>query len=195
MERLSICIDLDGTVTDPYYWLPRANEFFKKNVTAEDVTSYRIHEVLGIEAEAYEEFYHRFGPIIHLQARIRDGVHDVVNELFHNHFIHFITAREETMRYVSLEWLKKHHLPMDSISLLGHPNKVKKAQELNSDFFIEDSLDNAVQLAGAGFEVLLIDCNYNKGPLPAKVTRVFNWHQINRIIQQKAAFSQIEKAI
>ena len=186
MKRLNICIDIDGTVTDPYYWLPRANDYFGRKVKPQDVTSYKIHEILGVEAKEYDEFYRRFGPMIHLESKIRDGVQEVISELFKNHLIHFVTARDEKMRYVSLEWLKKHRIPMDSISILGNPNKIRKAQELNSDFFIEDSYDNAIQLANAGFEILLIDCTYNRGPIPPNVTRLYNWNQIYRIITKRS---------
>lgn len=32
MDKLNICIDIDGTVTEPYYWLNIFNKHFKKNI-------------------------------------------------------------------------------------------------------------------------------------------------------------------
>ena len=190
MNRLNLCIDIDGTLTDPYYWLPRANRFFGKNVKDSDVTSYRMHEVLGIAEKEYDDFYNFFGPLLHKEAPVRSGVCDVIGELFKEHYIHIVTAREEKMKYVSLDWLKKHKIPFDTMSLLGTPDKVQKAGDLDSDLFIEDSYDNALQLAGAGFEVLLIDCNYNRGPVPPNVTRVNDWDQIRNMIRRFAQQKQ-----
>jgi uncharacterized HAD superfamily protein len=75
---------------------------------------------------------------------------------------------------------------MDTIWHLGSHYKAAKARELNSDLFIEDCYSNAIQLSKAGFEVLLIDCTYNKGPLPENVTRVKNWTEIAKIAEIKA---------
>lgn len=182
MQRLSLCIDIDGTVTDPYYWIPRANKYFKRNVRPEDVIYYKMHEVLGIEENEYDEFYSIYGTMLHKEAEIRSGVREVISDLYKTHYVHFVTAREEAMEFVSLDWLNKHRIPYDTISLLGTPDKVQRAGELESDIFIEDCYENALQLAGAGFEVLLIDCSYNQGPILPNITRVYHWHQIKEII-------------
>ena len=186
MQRLSLCIDIDGTVTDPYYWIPRASKYFGRRINPEDVTCYRIHQVLGVEEKEYEEFYSIFGAMLHKEAEIRSGVCEVISELYKTHYIHFVTAREETMEFVSLDWLNNHQVPYDSISLLGTPDKIQRAGELESDLFIEDCYENALQLAEAGFEVLLIDCSYNQGPILPNITRVYNWYQIKAIITQHA---------
>ena len=186
MQRLSLCIDIDGTLTDPYYWLPRANEFFGRNIRPEEVTHYKNHEALGVEEKEYDEFYSIFGPQLHSEAEIRSGVYEVINELYKTHYIHFVTAREEKMEFVSLDWLNKHQIPLDTISLLGSHDKLQRAGELESDIFIEDSYDNAFQLASAGFDVLLIDCSYNQGPVLPNITRVYSWYQIKNIIMQRS---------
>ena len=183
MKNLNICIDIDGTVTEPYYWLADANRFFNKQVKPEDVLSYDIHEAMGIEKCAFDAFYDEFGESMHRKAQIRPGAKEVIDRLSGLHQIHFVTAREEVMRGVSLEWLQKHGIPFDTISLLGSWHKSGTARDLQCDLFIEDSLCNAQELAQAGFDVLLVDCNYNKAILPAGVARVNNWCQIERMVQ------------
>lgn len=185
MQELNICIDIDGTVTEPYYWLSRANKYFNTHIRSEDVKIYEIHEILGIKEADYSDFYNVYGELLHKESKIRSGAKEVINKLFRNNNIHFITAREERMRTVTLEWLTAHQIPMDSIALLGHSNKVNKASALNCDIFIEDRYENAIQLADAGFKVLLIDCTYNRGTLPANATRVRHWHQIGRILENR----------
>lgn len=186
MKRLNLCIDIDGTVTEPYYWLARANRYFGTQVKPEDVIVYDIHKVLGIEEDDYSEFYELYGKLLHKESEARFGASEILQILHQQHNIHFVTARDERMRETSIDWLQRHKIPMDSIYLLGSHYKAEKARELNSDIFIEDSYSNALQLAKAGFDVLLIDCSYNKGPLPQNVTRVKNWYEIARITEIKA---------
>lgn len=186
MRKLNLCIDIDGTVTEPYYWLERANRYFGRDLKPEDVTVYEIHKVLDIDEDDYDEFYELYGKLLHKEAEARFGASETIQDLYRQHNIHFVTAREEKFRDTSIEWLEKHEMPMDSICLLGQPNKVEKARELKSDLFIEDSYSNALQIAKAGFDVLLIDCSYNKGPLPQNVTRVKNWFEIAEIAEAKS---------
>lgn len=51
MKRLNLCIDIDGTVTGAYDWIPRANDYFQTRIIPTDVTVYDIHEVLAVEKD------------------------------------------------------------------------------------------------------------------------------------------------
>lgn len=182
---MNLCIDIDGTITKPNDWLKRANAYFGKNVAPEDVTVYEVHKVLGIERQEFEAFYQRYGKLIHWEAEIRKGVREFLDRMALDHQIHIVTAREERMRDITEKWLGAHGIPMDSLALLGNPNKVWKARQLESDLFIEDSYSNAIQLAEAGFEVLLLNCTYNQGILPGNVSRVSGWHEIYQIVKKR----------
>lgn len=191
MKKLNICIDIDGTVTEPYYWLDRANRYFDRQLKPEDIIGYEIYRMLDVEEGDYNEFYGLYGKLLHKESRARFGASDVIKTLYQWHNIHFVTAREEKMRDTSIEWLDRHQMPMDTISLLGSHYKVEKARELGADLFIEDCYSNAIQLAQAGFDVLLIDCSYNRGPLPQNATRVRNWFEIIKIAERKAALKTV----
>lgn len=186
MRKMNLCIDIDGTVTEPYYWLKRANLYFGKQLKPEDVTAYEIHKLLEIEEDDYREFYQLYGKLLHRESKARFGASEAIQLLYQQHNIHFVTARDEEMKDVSIEWLDMHNMPMDSIALLGSPDKANKAKELGSDLFIEDCYSNAIQLSRSGFEVILIDCTYNKGLLPENVTRVKSWSEIIKIADAKA---------
>jgi len=183
MRKLNIGIDIDGTVTEANDWLLEANRYFKKSIQPKDVTRYEIEKVMGVTKEEYDEFYALCGEKIHTDTKMRFGVQEVLKSLSKNHGLHFITAREEKMRDVSVGWLRQNKIPMDTITLLGHANKAGQAKELECSLFVEDSYNNAMHLAKAGIDVLLIDCSYNKGHLPKNVTRVHNWFEIRQIIK------------
>ncbi|MFT9498194.1 hypothetical protein [Anaerosolibacter sp.] len=73
--------------------------------------------------------------------------------------------------------------------MLGSHYKVNQAKELGCDIFIEDRYENAIQLALAGFEVLLMDCNYNRLPLIPGITRVYDWKEVYKVIEEYIAGS------
>ena len=194
MYRLNLCIDIDGTVTGAYDWIPRVNNYFKTNITPRDVKVYEIHEVLGVESRIYNEFYYLYGVLLHAEATIREGVKEVLHRLHQQHNIHFVTAREERMSKVTYKWFENHQIPFHSISLLGSHNKVSRGKELSCHIFIEDRYENAIQLALAGFKVLLIDCYYNQDPLLSNITRVTNWFEIEDIITAEVSTRSLKIA-
>ncbi|SCY30338.1 hypothetical protein [Alkaliphilus peptidifermentans] len=51
MNILNLCIDIDGTVTGAYDWIPRINSFFNVSLKPKDIKFYEIHRVLGVESK------------------------------------------------------------------------------------------------------------------------------------------------
>ena len=184
MKNLNICIDIDGTITDPYYWLSYANNYFYSNISENQVTSYDISKVLNIEQSDYLEFYEKFKFEIHTTQKLRNDVKDILDELNRFNNLYFVTARDKSLELVTFLYLLNHQIPFDEIFLLGTHNKVPKAKDLNCDIFIEDSYDNAIELSNSGFKVILIDTNYNRLPLSPNIIRAHNWMEISQIITE-----------
>lgn len=190
MKSLSICIDIDGTITDPYYWLSYINKYFSKNITEEQVTEYYIDKVMGIARIEYERFYEKYKFQMHINPKIREDVEDVLDRLSLLHNIYFVTAREKELTMLTHLYLRKKELPYDGVFVLGNHYKVDKAKELNCSIFIEDNYDNAVQLSNAGFKVLLIDTNYNRKTLNNNIIRVYSWKEIFSMINKMFLHSE-----
>lgn len=183
MKKLNICVDIDGTLTEPFYWMKKANEYFNTNLEPKDATKYEIHDLLGISEEQFVEFYLKHGEYLHSSANIRENVKETLDKLNEFTNIYYVTARDEKMKKITELWLKNYDLPLNKVFLLGSHNKVKKAIELECDIFIEDRYENAMELAAEGFKVILIDCKYNRKPLIDGITRVNNWNEIYSIIK------------
>lgn len=184
--KINLCIDIDGTVTEPYYWLERANKHFGCSITPCDVTTYEIHKVIGVSDEEYIEFYKQCCHELHMESDIRDYSKDIISRLSSFCRINYVTARQNMLQLTTENWLKKHDIMLGSLHLLGSHYKVEKARELGCDIFIEDRYENAVEISNAGFDVLLIDCEYNQGPLPENAKRVCDWHQIESEVKKYA---------
>jgi uncharacterized HAD superfamily protein len=178
MKNLNICIDIDGTITDAYFWLEEANKYFNKSVTVDQVTEYLIHKVMNIDILEYENFYEKNKFNIHSNQELREDVKTALKKLSILHNIYFVTARDKSLTMLTHSYLKKNELYYDELFVLGSHYKVGKAKELNCNIFIEDSYDNAMQLSKAGFKVLLMDTNYNRLKLNENIIRVYNWKEI-----------------
>ena len=191
MKNLNICIDIDGTITDAYYWLNITNKYFNKNIREDEVTQYYIHEVMGVTLKEYDEFYKSYKFKIHSEQILREDVQIVIKRLSELHNIYFVTAREKELTMFTHSYLKRNEILYDELFVLGSHYKVDKARELECNVFIEDNYDNAVQLSNAGFKVLLIDTNYNRKPLNDNIVRVYNWNEIyytiNKLLLQSLA--------
>jgi uncharacterized HAD superfamily protein len=181
--KLNLCIDIDGTITDEFYWLDYANRYFDTDVKPKQVKTYNFNEPLQVTREEYFKFYELHWETLHSKAKVREGAKEVLWKLSENHNIYYVTAREAQVKNVTVEWFRKNNLPGDELYLLGSHYKVGQAEELDCDIFIEDRYENAIELSLAGFKVLLIDCTYNRQPLLPGITRVYNWNQIYEEIQ------------
>src|SRR3712207_9366101 len=89
--KLNICVDIDGTITDPYYWLKYVNPYFHTNLRSEDIVKFDICRILNIDDETYNEFYDELGEQIHLDNIPRDFAVQVLNKLAEEHNIYYIT--------------------------------------------------------------------------------------------------------
>lgn len=185
MKNLNICIDIDGTITDPYSWLYIANKYFNKNITIDKVTEYEIDKVMGITREEYDDFYNKNKFEMHNEEiKLRENAREIIEELIKMNNIYFVTAREKDLKIITYSYLKKNNIPYDEVFVLGTSYKVNMAKQLNCDVFIEDSYANALQLSENGFKVLLIDTNYNRKALNKNIIKVLDWNEIYEIIKE-----------
>lgn len=182
MKNLNICIDIDGTITEPYYWLDFANKYFNINVSKDNITEYDIAKCLNVSREAYDSFYEKNKFYIHSIEKIRNDAKPILNLLYENNNLFFVTARDKSLELLTNQYLLKNNIPHDGVFVLGSYNKVPTAEKLNCDIFIEDSYENAILLSKHNFNVLLIDTNYNRFPINSKITRVYNWNEIYEFI-------------
>ncbi|AAK81310.1 hypothetical protein BJV85_000524 [Clostridium acetobutylicum] len=184
MEQLNICIDIDGTITDAYYWIDLCNSYFKTSITEKDATQYYIHKILNVPLEEYNEFYEKYKYKLHSEQKLRKDVKSVITKLSQNNNIFFVTARERDLTILTYSYLRKKEIPYDSLFILGTHHKVPTARQLNCDLFIEDNYDNALELSKAGFKVLLIDTYYNRKPLNQNIIRFYNWDEVYGIVDR-----------
>jgi len=135
----------------------------------------------GTKEESYEklkEFYltkhfERMDPI--------EGAIEGINELSKNNKLIAITARPESTRLITENWIRSNFFNMfPDIYLVGEKNLKKSTVCLENGIsvMIDDSLSNAKDCAENGIRTLLMDRPWNQDILPKGVERVFNWKEI-----------------
>lgn len=182
MKKLNICIDIDGTVTSPYHFIPYLNELYNKNITELECNTYDWEVLYGIDMETMLNEFHSNYLHSYEEAVVINDAKEIVAKLKNNHKLYFVTARNEKLTDITTKWLHSNGFEEIDVYLLGSDYKIKKAKELECHIFIEDNPSNAMQLANEGMMVLLIDTNYNKEVEHKNITRVNSWIEIERII-------------
>ena len=66
MIKLNICIDIDGTITSPYHFIPYLNELYNKNITEEECNTHNWEVLYGVDmntmiSEFHEKYMHSYG--------------------------------------------------------------------------------------------------------------------------------------
>ncbi len=175
---INIGIDIDGTLTVPDFWVKPMNKHFNHQYTPSSCEEYDWLKVFNIGREEFEHFYRNHGNEMHFNADIRPSVVATIQKWANTYKLYYLTARQTWLTETTSAWLNKYQLPGE-VFVLGTHNKLPKALELNCAIFIEDNYEVACQLAAGGIHVVLLDCAYNRKPLPdASITRVSNWDEV-----------------
>lgn len=160
----NICIDIDGTMSDPYFFVSYLNKLTGKVLTNDDYISIDWNDTYGPE---FQDIYQNFDDdytYIYEEVELLDGAKEVIDELIENgDDVHFVTARSHTIDDITRNWLENQGIDSSRVySLSGNEGKVETARKLDCDIFIEDDPNNIKNLLKAGFKVIVMDSNYNR---------------------------------
>lgn len=88
---------------------------------------------------------------------------------------------------MTLNWFARYQIPYHEVDLVGSHDKLAAAQRWGVDLFLEDRLENALQLSEAlQIPVFLFDTPYNQARLPELVHRVTSWEEVDRKVKELA---------
>ena len=184
MIKLNICIDIDGTITSPYHFIPYLNELYNKSITEEECNTINWESLYGIKMDTMINEFHEKYMHSYQEAKVVEKAKDIIMALKQNHNLYFVTARDEKLTDITKNWLDENGFNEIDVYLLGSDYKIEKAKELECHIFIEDNPSNALQLVNEGMKVLLINTNYNKDIEHENIIRVNDWTDINVFIEE-----------
>ena len=182
-HALTICVDIDGTLTKPHAWLEYTAKLYNRNITPEMYQTCSAVEALGIDKQEYTDLYFANSKLFYYDlCKFRPYASKVMDLLNQNHNVHIVTSREKEFAAVTQQLLTDHQVP-GTLHVIESFDKVTPARSLGCQLFIEDNIEIAESLAQAGFPVLLMDCAYNRKPLHQLIRRVSDWEEVEAVVQ------------
>lgn len=187
---LTIGIDIDGTVTSPSSIIPLMNESFGKDLRYEDCYEYNLANVYQITDEEFDRWLAENGERLYDEAPVHGNADHILRSWHPRFKLVYISAREARHRDVTINWFARYDIPYHEVDLLGSHDKLSAAKKWGVDLFLEDRLENALQLSEAlQIPVFLFDTPYNQGTLPPLIHRVSTWNEV----QEKVHLLQRER--
>lgn len=191
-QKPIVAVDCDDVLLDFMRALfTYLNRRLKLNFAYEDLVSYNLTLLLSLpeaEKQAYvEEFY--LSPAFRELLPI-EGAVEAMHELAAHYRLVVLTARHKGHRMHTRVNLRQHYRPrtFGKMELLGHYDKELHPKDRESKgaacrrigamACIEDSVENARDIAAHGVPVIMPDRPWNQGSLPALVKRTHSWPEI-----------------
>ncbi len=181
-------MDIDGVIVDtPRVFLDYIEKITGKKFSRDQVTSYFFHQCLDID----EEVFHRamkemIDDCIWGSISFYDGALEALRKAAEKHRLYIVTSRPESAVKPTLKWLKDWKIKTEEVVFTSMDSKLSflKAKKIDLDYFIEDRLEFAVEIAPAVKKVFLVDRPWNRqGALKEKIARVPGLKQAFDIIE------------
>lgn len=186
---MKIGIDIDDTMTFIKDDLFEAACIYDKSLgnSGKPVyDNYYIGKMFNWNKEEYRYFMGEVRKNVVMNAKLRSGLIEVLTKLRElGHEIIIITAR--TNYYykdpynMTISWLKKESIPYDKL-ILGSINKKKDCINEDIDIFLDDDIDNCLNVNAAGIKTYIMD-NVDNYLENEEITRVFDFYDFYKKIE------------
>lgn len=187
MNKFGIGIDIDGTLTDPSYFIPHLNKYFKKEINVQEPHIYDYAELYNTTPEEIRHYFTHINPTLMFESHLLDYAKETVLDLSQKNNVYIITARKSELYDKTRAWLDKRGLGSIELLCLGTPDKSPVAKELSVKYFLEDHPTASIEIANADIDVVLMDAPYNKETAHQKIERVYNWMQAREWLLRNGA--------
>lgn len=183
MHRNEVCpisqyifgFDIDGVLThdddgETNIWLEEASAFFEEPIVKR---AYYVEDAFNKTWAEVQKFFEARIETIFATAPVKDHSAQTLRDLKKRGCtIHLITARDEQHRAVTADWLHRHEIPYHTLSMSPPQQSYSKGElckTLGVEFFVDDKIENAQDVASRGIYTLLFHASHNldhKLPLP-----------------------------
>lgn len=170
--------DIDDTVADGNtYFVERLNEFFGKNIVADDVSG-RLNEAYGVDQSTLDQYFYNLGEKIFTELAPIEGAAESINKFYEEgHKIVFITARPVTANESTKQWLHKHGFKYHD--LIHSETKVEHCLDLGIKLFVDDYYKVIKAMDENGIQAVFVDAPKNRNILTNEtIHRASNWKDI-----------------
>lgn len=192
-SRKVIAVDIDEVLADFLsYFVYFHNLMYKTSANKNDMKKYYLHEVFNVDRDEMSIRYLEF-KALHLLERLepvkgaKEGIKALIKKGFEPHLV---TARPQVIEQETKKWLEIHFKSFDFPIHFTHTTSGKPARkkseickQIGAEILIDDHIDNALDCAGSGIKVYLMDAPWNQlEDLPGSIVRVKSWKEIIELI-------------
>lgn len=175
---MRIGIDMDGVMINTIDFIAsELTKHFGYQITTDEI-AHRLGEVEGAS-----EYFRSKGEYLLCSLQPIEGAVEVINCLNEEHDVYIISARFKTFYASTLQWLKKHGINVKEVIFTEGKGKSDFCRKYKIDFFIEDSVDNALEIAAAGIKVILLTTEYNRSLKSEGIVHLNDWQEIYSYFQ------------
>ena len=148
---MRIAVDFDDTIVDT---TKKVREYLNR---------YNLEEFEDIEEKT--KFYIKHIDDITKDLELKPYAKEVLNELSKNNELYIITARSDyyskNVKLLTKEFIKNNNLPIKDIYFdCFEEGKAIMCDKLNIDLFIDDYINNCLEVKNRGIKVLLFNSEY-----------------------------------
>lgn len=196
---MKIGIDVDDTITETYETMfAYAQEFncsvLNRECSYQPFYDLPCHKTLAFvhnwSKEELTKYYDMYYDKILENVKGKTLSKEYINKLkAENNEIIIITARPDTDKVdafdVTKRWLERNGIEYDKI-ITNAEEKGSIAKENNIDIFIDDSMENCVDVSNYGIKSYIMDSRTNSKNYDERVKRIYSWPQFYQEIKKEA---------
>jgi len=173
-----IGVDIDNVIADTEKELRRLlNERKGLNLTREDITSYTLENIAGIERGDLKDILDMFNHgDIFLNLEVAEGARETMERLAEKHEVVLVTSRPAGVEAHTRTWLKRNEIPFHRLVFADGT----KVNDIPYELFLEDQGNFACELAESGTFVLLFDAPWNRDVSHDNMDRVYSWDDVQK---------------
>ena len=186
---MRIGIDIDGTLTEIDKWTLACGQ--KEGYQVKQY-AYDAKDTFALSKEEADYFWDKYLDLLFTQVEVKTNASEVIKKFKEKgHEIYLITARSNLdipisksnkldVARITIDWLKKNDIYYNHLEMACF-NKDIYCIKNNIDIMIEDSPTNIIKVSKV-IPVICMDCSYNKNIYGPNIKRVYNWNEIESII-------------
>lgn len=138
----NVLLDMDNTLTRVDVILDKMSNVFKKDIiSADKLESFQLAKAFGVTEEQEKFFWENYGYEVIEKSEPNT---QVIESLFKNIIksddkVYIITARPESQRMITEDWINRFQIPHSDLILTGNHSKIQHIENLMLDTIIDDN--------------------------------------------------------
>ena len=138
----NVLLDMDNTLTRVDVILDKMSNVFKKDIiSADKLESFQLAKAFGITEEQEKFFWENYGyEVIEKSEPNKQVIESLFKNIIKsNDKVYIITARPESQRIITEDWISRFQIPHSDLILTGDYSKIQHIENLMLDTIIDDN--------------------------------------------------------